>query len=107
MSEIIAFPNGHRRPLVRAAGPSVMPPVERAQEALRRLAEDIDQLDPEARRPFATLLAAIDETGEIRARRRARAAAAYHRTMRPAGSAESRLRNPLSASWLPTLTAIP
>jgi len=107
VSEIIAFPTGERRPWRDAPGPALAPPAERAQEALRRLVEELDGLTPEARRPFATLLAAIDETGELRARRRARAAAAYQRTIRPAGSASARLRNPLSASWLPTLTAIP
>lgn len=105
MSQIIAFPAPGTRAGVTPPPQPPRPHVQREHDALRRLAHDIDGLDPSARRPLAALLAAIDETGEIRALRRARAAAAFQRTARPAVSAEARLRNPLSSSWLPTLSA--
>lgn len=103
MSTIVAFPapvlpcEPHAAPEAHA-----FPEIER--EALTRLAMDLELLDPAVSRPLATLLAAIDETGEIRALRRARNAAAFERAARPAGGAGERLRNRLSASWLPTLS---
>ena len=106
MSQIIAFPA--RNAALEPATTPQRPPLsshDRDREALGRLARDLDILEPAARQPLAALLAAIDETGEIRSMRRARASAAYQRTVRPAGSASTRLRNPLSASWLPTLSA--
>lgn len=106
MSQIIAFPA--RAAAIEpppAAGASRRAPGEREWDALTRFAQELDTLDPAVSRPLAALLAAIDETGEIRAQRRARAAAAYERTARPASAAASRLRNHLSASWLPTAAA--
>src|SRR6185503_9255207 len=53
---------------------------------------------------LAFLLAAVDDTGEIRARWRHRRGG-WQRDARSATSAAQRLRNPLSSSWLPTFTA--
>ncbi|MCK9519788.1 MAG: hypothetical protein M0R74_12310 [Dehalococcoidia bacterium] len=107
MSQIIAFPApGTRWAPAPRPSPASPPGVQLDPDALSRLARDLDALDPDARQPLAALLAAIDETGELRALRRARAAAAFQRTARPAVSAEARLRNPLSSSWLPILSAV-
>ncbi|MCC7363230.1 MAG: hypothetical protein IT303_02570 [Dehalococcoidia bacterium] len=104
MSTIIEFP-ARTYPATAHGEPEAHPLPEIEREALARIARDLDLLEPAARRPLAALLAAIDETGEIRAMRRARAAAAYERTARPANGASWRLRNRLSSSWLPTMSA--
>ncbi|MGE5596570.1 MAG: hypothetical protein ACM3S1_11115 [Hyphomicrobiales bacterium] len=104
MSQIIAFP-ARGATCEAAPPPPPQPPHDRERDALRRFARELDTLDPAVRRPLAALLAAIDETGEIRAMRRARAAAAYQRTALPPSGASRRLRYPLSSSWLPTLSA--
>lgn len=104
MSTIVEFPaRPHPGEAHVAHEAHPFPEIER--EALTRLAMDLDLLDPAVSRPLTILLAAIDETGEIRALRRARHAAAFERAARPAGGAAGRLRNRLSASWLPTLSA--
>lgn len=105
MSQIIAFP-ARATAIEPLPAPGAPRPAaaEREWDALTRFAQEMDTLDPAVRRPLAALLAAIDETGEIRAQRRARAAAAYERGARPASAAASRLRNHLSSSWLPTVS---
>lgn len=106
MSRVIAFPGQATPPEPRSPAGTSDEPADPRREALNRFAREVDLMDPDVRRPLAALLAAIDETGEIRAQRRARAATGFERGARPASSARTRLRNHLSSSWLPTLSNV-
>ena len=69
-------------------------------------ARTVDGLYVEPAHSLAAVLNAVDQAGaRMRTLRRAGGSGAWERTVRPAREAESRLRNHLSACWLPTLPA--
>jgi hypothetical protein len=69
-------------------------------------ARTVDGLYVEPAHSLAAVLRALEEAGaRMRTLRRAGGSGAWERTVRPAREADSRLRNHLSACWLPTLPA--